>query len=95
LTPDVETGLGAWTDAEIKRAIVSGISRDGRLMHWQAMPWDHFSALGAEDLEALVFYLRSLPPVWSRVPASSPPGAGDEAGDTFHFGYSGQLQALP
>ena len=78
-----------WTDAEIRRAIASGLARDGRTMHWQAMPWDHFSRLSPEDLEALVCYLRHLPPVRSRVPAPEPPRAGDEAGDTFFFGYSG------
>ena len=30
LTPDRETGLGAWSDAEIVRAITSGMARDGR-----------------------------------------------------------------
>jgi hypothetical protein len=89
LTPDRETGLGDWTDAQVKRAITSGIARDGRLMHWQAMPWDHFSRLTPEDLEALVAYLRRLPPVRSEVPAPAPPGPDDAAGDAFSFGYSG------
>jgi mono/diheme cytochrome c family protein len=92
LTPDVETGLGTWSDAEIGRAIISGIARGGRLMHWQAMPWDHFSALSAEDLEALIVYLRNLRPVWSKVAASEPPAAGHEEGDTFFFGYSGEYR---
>src|SRR5713226_9065671 len=30
ITPDRETGIGAWTDAEIKRALTQGIGRDGR-----------------------------------------------------------------
>jgi mono/diheme cytochrome c family protein len=92
LTPDAETGLGRWSDAQIRRAITSGISRDGRLMHWQAMPWDHFSHLRPEDLEALVAYLRHLPPAWSRVPDPEPPRPGDEAGDTFFFGYTGEYR---
>ena len=92
LTPDVETGLGTWSDGEIGRAITGGIARGGRLMHWQAMPWDHFSALVPEDLEALVFYLRSIPPVWSRTPPAATPAPGDEEGDTFYFGYSGELR---
>jgi mono/diheme cytochrome c family protein len=90
LTPDPETGLGAWSDAEIRRAVTSGLARDGRTMHWQAMPWDHFSHLRPEDLEALVAYLRALPPARSRVPPPSPPTAGDPAGDTFFFGYTGE-----
>ncbi len=89
LTPDVATGLGAWSDAEIVRAITSGITRDGRIMHWQAMPWDHFSHLAPEDLVALVAYLRQLPAVHSEIPPPVPPGPGDAAGDSFGFGYRG------
>ncbi len=90
LTPDRETGLGGWSTAEIRRAITSGIARDGRLMHWQAMPWDHFSNLTPEDLEALVVYLQHLPPVHSRVPGQAPPRSDDEDADTFYFGYVGE-----
>jgi hypothetical protein len=61
-------------------------------MHWHAMPWDHFSNFHSEDLVALVVYLRSLPPVWSRVPDPRPPAPGDEEADTFHFGYSGEYR---
>lgn len=39
LTSDRDTGLGAWSDAEIARAIRSGVSRDGRPLFWQGMPW--------------------------------------------------------
>jgi len=92
LTPDAETGLGAWSKEEIRRAITSGIAKDGRQMHWQAMPWDHFSNLTPEDLESLIVYLKHLPPAWSRVPAPSPPVAGDRQADTFFFGYSGEYR---
>jgi mono/diheme cytochrome c family protein len=92
LTPDPETGLGRWSDAEVKRAITSGVARNGRLMHWQAMPWDHFSRLSPEDLEALVVYLRQLPAVHSEVPPPVPPRLGDAEGDSFAFGYSGRFR---
>lgn len=92
LTPDAETGLGAWSDDEIVRAVTSGLSRDGRVMHWQAMPWDHFSSLSPEDLVALVTYLRQLPPMRSKVPPAMPPSADDPAGDFFGFGYHGAWQ---
>jgi mono/diheme cytochrome c family protein len=91
LTPDRETGLGEWSDAEIRRAVTSGISRDGRLLHWQAMPWDHFSNLKLEDLYALMVYLRHVPAIRSEVPPASPPAASDAPGDTFFFGYTGTL----
>ena len=92
LTTDAETGLGAWSKAEIRRAIVSGIAKDGRQMHWQAMPWDHFSNLTPEDLESLITYLKHLPPAWSRVPAPQGPAPDDREADTFFFGYSGQYR---
>jgi len=91
LTPDGETGLGEWSDAEIRRAITSGISRDGRLLHWQAMPWDHFSNMRLEDLYALTVYLRHVPAIRSEVPTPIPPAPEDPAGDGFHFGYTGRL----
>jgi len=78
-----------WSDAEIVRAVTSGIARDGRTMHWQAMPWDHFSHLSPKDLVALVTYLRHLPPVRSEVPAPLPPEAADGEGASFGFGYDG------
>jgi mono/diheme cytochrome c family protein len=92
LTPDRETGLGRWSRDEIRRAITSGIAKDGRRMHWQAMPWDHFSRFSPEDLEALIVYLQHLPPVFSRVPSPEPPAADDEEGDTFWFGYTGEYR---
>jgi hypothetical protein len=87
LTPDRATGLGDWSDAEIVRAVTGGIARDGRTMHWQAMPWDHFSHLSPEDLLALVTYLRRLEPVHSAVPAPLPPAPGDPDGVSFGFAY--------
>jgi mono/diheme cytochrome c family protein len=92
LTPDRETGLGTWSAEEIRRAITSGIAKDGRVMHWQAMPWDHFSNLTLEDLEALVFYLQSLKPAYSKIPPPELPRAGDLPGDSFWLGYSGEYR---
>ncbi len=88
LTPDDETGLGRWTPPEIKRAVTSGLARDGRTMHWQAMPWDHFAAMRPEDLEALVVYLQQLAPVRHAVPAPVGPRPDDPDADTFTFGPS-------
>ena len=63
-------------------------------MHWQAMPWDHFSRFSPEDLEALIVYLQHLSPMFSRVPPPEPPAAGDEDGDTFWFGYTGEYRPV-
>lgn len=62
ITPHPTQGIGAWTDDEIKRAIVNGISRDGR----QLLPFMGFSfyeGISDEDLDAIITYLRSEPPL--------------------------------
>lgn len=72
LTPDPETGLGNWTDKQIRRAIRSGITKDGRGMHWQAMPWDQLTNLTEADVDAVIAYLRSMKPVRKSIPANGP-----------------------
>ena len=61
VTADRERGLGAWSDAEIKRAITQGIGRDGRRMQ-EPMPYAWYAGLRDDDLDAIVAYLRTLPP---------------------------------
>ena len=59
LTPDVETGIGRRTDAELVRLIRHGVRHDGRA----ALPFMEFQNLADEDVVALLSYLRSRPPV--------------------------------
>ena len=68
LTPDKATGLGSWTDEEVKRAITKGILKDGTRLLPFPMDWPSFSTMKAEDIDAIVAYLRSIPPVVNRVP---------------------------
>jgi mono/diheme cytochrome c family protein len=70
LTPERETGLGAWTDGEIARAIREGISRDGRPL-FPMMNYGQFRHLTDEDTLAVIAYLRSVPPIRNQLPASS------------------------
>jgi len=77
ISSDVKAGLGAWSDEQIARAIRSGVSRNGRPLYWQGMPWDHFSNWDEEDIRAIVAYLRTLPPVAEPVPAYRPPSPDD------------------
>ena len=77
LSSDRETGLGAWTDDQIARAMRSGVSRDGHMLHWQGMTWDHISNWDEEDIRALIAYLRVLPPVRKKVPGDRPPAPDD------------------
>lgn len=67
LTPDNETGLGDWTDGEIIRAIRDGVSRDGSAL-FPFMPYPHFARMSDDDVQALVAYMRTLPPVRRQVP---------------------------
>lgn len=74
LTPDPATGLGSWTDAEIERALRSGVKKDGSPL-LPPMPWPDFAHMTQEDMAALIAYLRSIPPVAHKVPDIVPPGA--------------------
>ena len=62
LTPDLQTGIGAWTAADFRRALHNGRSRDGRLLY-PAFPYDAYTRISAADADALFAYLRSLPAV--------------------------------
>jgi mono/diheme cytochrome c family protein len=72
ITPDRETGIGNWSDAELKRAITEGVRPNhGRLAGVALAPmmWVNFyKALTPSDLDAVVAYLRSRPPVRSEIP---------------------------
>jgi cytochrome c553 len=69
ITPDRETGIGAWSDEEIRRAIRCGKSRDGRKL-FPVMPYFFLQEMSDADSNALVAYLRSLKPVKNVVPPS-------------------------
>lgn len=68
LTSDKETGLGNWTDEQLKKFITSGVRRDGSRMYPFPMPWSAYAGLKADDLNAIVAYLRTLPPVYNKIP---------------------------
>lgn len=60
--------LSGWSDGELARAIVSGVSRDGAALH-PIMPYGAYAELCQEDLEAIVAFLRTLPAIDHEVPA--------------------------
>jgi mono/diheme cytochrome c family protein len=61
ITSDPEQGLGKWTDAEIERAIRTGIDKDGHPLK-PPMGYGYYSKVSADDMAALIAWLRSLPP---------------------------------
>ena len=74
LTSDNETGLGRASDEDLKRAITHGIKRDGTRMLPFPMGWPTYAHLTPADLNALIAFLRTLPPVKNQVPPPTSPG---------------------
>lgn len=90
LTPDMETGIGKMTDSQIKLAIRHGVGRNGVVL--KVMPIAALARLNDKDVESLVAYLRSLPPVPHAVPDAVFEGAETDA-LFVHFGvYQNRLQ---
>lgn len=84
ITPDVETGIGSWTDEEIIRAVREGIRPDGSVMG-PPMAYPFYRDISDRDMRAIVAYLRNVPPVRNEVPASTyrielPPNWGPPVG---------------
>ncbi len=69
LTPDVATGIGAWSFSAFQRAMREGISRDGRHLY-PAFPYTAYAKTSDDDLMALYAYLMSQPAVANVAPAN-------------------------
>ena len=71
ITPDVETGIGSWSDGEIKRALIEGVRPDHDRLAGvplaAMMPANFYKALLPEDLDAIVAYLHSVKPVHNAI----------------------------
>jgi mono/diheme cytochrome c family protein len=68
ITSDKATGIGAYSDADIRRVFDEGKGKSGR--HLYTMPWSYYGGLTAEDKDALITALRDIPPVSSLTPPS-------------------------
>jgi len=89
ITQDKETGIGSWTDAQIKTALRKGDRPTG--VHLAAvMPTDFYEIITPNDLDAIVAYLRTVKPVRQEtlapvyriaLPRQIPPGAGKPFSD--------------
>ncbi|MBL0183853.1 MAG: cytochrome C [Chitinophagaceae bacterium] len=67
ITPDKETGIGRYTDAEIARALYYGVHPDGTVVY-DFMPFHNISK---EDMTAIISYLRVQKPVKNKVPENT------------------------
>jgi len=70
ITPDEETGIGSWSDAQIKTAIREGVRPDGRVLG-PPMPFPVYRDISDNDLDAIVAYLRTVPPVSNKTGPST------------------------
>src|SRR5258705_381529 len=62
ITPDPETGIGKWSDADVKRAILIGQRPDGTNLS-RTMPSADYFNMTSDDVNAIVDYLRTLKPL--------------------------------
>jgi nicotinate dehydrogenase subunit B len=67
ITPDVDTGIGAWSYPAFERGMRDGVSRDGRHLY-PAFPYPHFAKATDADLQALYAHLMAQAPVRADVP---------------------------
>jgi len=73
LTPDMATGIGSWSIAQIVTMVQAGIDNHGSRT-LPVMPWPSYANINDEDANSIAMYLKSLPPVRHQVPQNVSPG---------------------
>jgi mono/diheme cytochrome c family protein len=85
ITPDADTGIGKWTDAQLFLAIREGKRPDGSIIG-PPMPFALYRNLADDDVRAMIAYLRSVKPIRNAVAKSTyriplPPAWGPPVGE--------------
>ncbi len=62
-----ETGIGSWSEQDLRRALTEGISKDNVVL---AFPMPMFSDLKDEEVSAIYAYLKSIPAINNKVKRS-------------------------
>jgi len=70
ITPDQETGIGAWSDADFLRALHDGVGKSGENLY-PTFPYTSYSLLTDRDVLAIKAYLFNLTPAHYRPPANN------------------------
>ncbi len=73
LTPDEETGIGAWDEKMFIQALRTGKHLGAGRDILPPMPWEMYRQFTDEDLKAIFAYLKSVPPIKNKVPDPVPP----------------------
>jgi mono/diheme cytochrome c family protein len=69
ITPDAETGIGRWSEQAFRRAMRSGVDREGRHLY-PTFPYDHFTNVSDEDDRALYAFLMTREAAHATAPAN-------------------------
>jgi len=80
LTPDMETGLGKWSEDDIAKALRTGMRADGSEI-LPPMPWPMYTNMTDDDVYSIAAYLKTLPPVSHKVPDKKAPGSKQDPND--------------
>jgi mono/diheme cytochrome c family protein len=62
--------LKDWTDGDIYRAITTGVTKDGEAL-FPVMPYHYYGMMDSSDVNAIIAYVRTLPPIQNTTPARS------------------------
>ena len=68
ITSDKATGIGAYSDEDLRRVFDEGKGKSGRFLY--TMPWSYYGGMTKEDKEALIAALREIPAVANIAPPS-------------------------
>jgi mono/diheme cytochrome c family protein len=72
LTPDNDTGIGAWTDEQFDNAVRKGVRPDGSRLY-PAMPFPAYTRMSRDDVLAIRAYLKTVEPVHQPVKSNTLP----------------------
>jgi mono/diheme cytochrome c family protein len=72
ITPDKETGIGAWTDDDFDEAVRNGVRPDGSRLY-PAMPYTSYTKMTRDDVKAMFAYLKTIAPVHNKVESDTLP----------------------
>lgn len=67
ITQDKETGIGSWSDADVKKVMRTGIRPNGTPVA-MVMPTGFYDIITERDMDAIVAYLRTIKPIKNEVP---------------------------
>jgi mono/diheme cytochrome c family protein len=72
LTSDRDNGIGAWTPEQFFHALHDGIAPKSRRLY-PALPYPHFTIVSRSDTDAILAYLKTVPPIHYAQPANRLP----------------------